>query len=426
MTDDALRLYREQLAKLLASVQAGERDLAGIHAKLSDELIAKLRALPENTNMRLDQLQAMFDEEFAKSFPKRVSIVRDNIEAGAKSGRKAARQTFRTVFGEEVQDAHVRSSAKALNEAVDRIAGRITVDGVGLTKRMRGVDREVAEGMAREVQDGIRQRKGILGAARKIERLDPRKAELPQYLQELETAARVGDQDEVGRLVKRYQARLLQLGEAQVDGTFVASKYSLKAPTRRFIQDIQKATGKGLDKVVQRYVKDKLAFRANVIARSESVEAMRRSYVAQAKGKPGVVCFQWTLSNRHESHEHGGSREDVCDILAHANSHGLGPGRYPAEHVPKLPHPGCLCAVHAVVDRKHFERAESERGQVPDDMRDRKSPDAIGWLKQNDAAAAKILGPTRHALLKDGRNVLTPTGAPALVRDLLGTRRAAE
>jgi hypothetical protein len=426
MADTPLSIYRARLAELLKSIEAGETELAGIHAKLSDEIIAKLHAMPANTNMDAARLKTLFDAEFAKTLPKRVRVLRGNIEAGAKAGPKAARQTFRAVLGDEVTASHVRSTAKALREAGERIAGRVTVDGVSLGRRMRRVDAEVAQEMAGAVQDGIRSRKGILGAARKIEKLDPRSAELPQYLQELEAAARAGKMDDVRALAKIYVKRIARMGEAQVDGTFLASKYSLKSATKKFVADMQTASGKGIDKVVARYVKDKLAFRANVIARSESVEAMRQSYVAQAAKKPGVYAFRWRLSGRHAAHDHGGSREDVCDILAAQNAYGLGPGRYPAAHVPKLPHPSCICTVTAELDRRHFERAESERGKVPDDLRDDKSPDAVGWLKQNDATAARILGPTRHALLKEGRNVLTPSGAPALVRDLLGHAKAAE
>lgn len=426
MTDDALKIFRAQLAELLKSVEVGELELQAIHTRLSQTIIEQLRALPDNQNLSTEQLQAMFDAEWAKSLPKRARILRTNIEAGAKAGPKAARQTFRTVLGEQVQDRHVRSNAKALAEASERISGRVTVDGVGLTKRLRRVDKEVAQEMAVEVQNGIRQRKGILGAARKIEALDQQPVSLPKYLRELEQAARLGKVDEVKALAKTYARRVSQLGEIQTDGTFVASKFSLRTATKKFVADIQKASAKGIDKIVKKYALDKAAYRANVIARSETVEAMRQSYVQQSKGKPGVIGYQWRLSNRHADHQHGGSREDVCDILSHQNAYGLGPGIYPAEHVPKLPHACCLCTCTMVMDRKHFERDEAERGQVPEEMRDHKSPGAIDWLKQNDAAAAKILGPTRHQLLREGVNVLQPNGAPKLVRELLGSRQAAE
>lgn len=424
MADKALTLYRAELQKLLAAIRRGELELEAAHAQLSADVLAKLR---ETTKVRRTtaELQELFDGEFAKSFPKRVSIVRKNIRAGADAGPAVGKQTFRTVLGDDVLDVHVRETAGAMSEAADRIAGRITVDKVGLTKRMRRVDREVSQEMAQQVQRGIRQKRGILGAARKIEKLDPRAVELPKYLQELEAAARAGDKGAVRDIAQGYAKRIAQLGEAQTDGTFLASKYSLKSATKKFVAEVQTASSKQLDAVVKRYIKEKLAYQANRIARSETVEAMRQSYVKQMAEKPGVVCFQWTLSNRHASALHGGSRMDVCDILANANAYGLGPGRYPAAHVPKLPHPNCLCTVHAVIDRQHFDRP-ADAGRVPEDMQDHESPDAAGWLKANPERARVILGPTRHALLERGVSVLEPSGQLKRVSTLVkgGGRKA--
>jgi hypothetical protein len=340
VADKALTLYRAELRKLLGKIRRGELDLAQAHAQLASDVLAKLR---EATKVRRStaELEQLFDAEFAKTFPKRVRIVRQSIRAGADAGPAAAEQTFRAVLGDEVLDAQVRATASAMSEAADRIAGRITVDKVGLTKRMRRVDREVSQQMAAEVQRGVQQQRGILGAARKIERIDPRAVELPKYLQELEAAARAGDAGELRQLAKSYAGRIAKLGEVQTDNTFLPSKYSLKSATKKFVREVQTASDKQLDDVVGRYVKDKLAFQANRIARSETVEAMRQSYVKQTADKPGVVCFQWTLSNRHASSLHGGSRMDVCDILANQNAYELGPGRYPAGAVPAMPHPNC-------------------------------------------------------------------------------------
>lgn len=421
MADTPISVYRKRLAELLRSIDQGNRDLQSIHAELSGSIIAQLRAQgASNTNAL--KLQQQFDREFEKSLPKRVRIVRERIEKGAEAGRSASRDTIRLKVGDKVERAHVRATKGALEEASERIAGHVTVDGKSLGRRMRGVDKEVAAEMAREVQNGIQQRNGILGAARKIERLDPRETALPKYLQELEQAARRGSIDEVKKLAASYTQRIAQLGEIQTDGTYKASKYSLRSATQKFVQKVQKTSADSIDGLVKKYIDDKLAWRANVIARSESVEAMRQSYVKQSANKPGVVAFDWKLSNRHEGHGHGGAKQDVCDILAHQNAYKLGPGRYPKDKVPSLPHPCCLCTPVAVFDETYFERAENDQGAVPPAMQDATSPGALAWLKQNEAAAAKILGPTRHNLLKQGVNVLDDTGRPLRVRDLLKPR----
>lgn len=426
MPPTPLQIYRARLAEVLASVAQGQRDLASIHAQVSVEIIEQIRRAGDNTNAL--ELARQFDEAFKKTAFKRLSITKTLIEKGAKAGPKASRATIRATFGEATTKAQVRASKKALTEASERISGRVTVDGVALSKRIRRVDREVTAEMAREVQAGIQQRKGILGAARKIEKLDPRETKLPKYLSDLELAAREGNLPEVKRLSKQYLKRVAALGEIQVDGTIVASKYSLRKATARFVADVQKASTGGLDKVVKKYVTERAAWRANVIARHETVNAFRQSYLAQTKNKPGVVAFKWNLSTRHAVHgKGGGTPHDECDLYAVQNAHGMGPGVYPKDQVPDAPHPMCLCSCVAVMDRKHFQRAENDQGTFPADMRDAVSPDALGWLRANPDQAAAILGPTRHTLLKQGVHVLDATGKPRLVRELLPRfSRAAE
>jgi hypothetical protein len=418
--DNPVKIYQRKLAELLASIDQGNADLASIHAELSAEIIASLRKLDTWKPVNVQRLQEQFDAAFAKSLPKRARIVRQRIEEGAVAGRRAAQQTIRAVHGDKVTEAHVRATAGSLREAGERIAGRVAVDGKSLAKRMVGVDREVAQEMAGAVQSAIREQRGIIGAAREIEKLDPRSVELPGYLRKLEEAARGGRTDAVKKLAKQYKARISRLGEAQTDGTFKASAYSLKAAAKRFVSDVQRAGVEDIDKIVKRYVQDKLAFRSARIARHETTESFRRSYIEQSRNKRGVHGFRWQLSpTRHVI-------PDECNVYASVNRFGLGPGVYPADHVPHTPHPLCICSTVAVFDRKTFDRENPE--EVPDDMRDTKSPGVLDWYKQNDAAARAILGKTRHELFRQGIRVFDDGGKPLRVRDVLASigRTAAE
>jgi hypothetical protein len=58
-------------------------------------------------------------------------------------------------------------------------------------------------------------------------------------------------------------------------------------------------------------------------------------------------------------------------------------------------------------------------------MQDHDSPDAAGWLAANPDKARAILGPTRHALLEKGQQVLEPTGQIKRVSSLLTRSRKA-
>ena len=61
---------------------------------------------------------------------------------------------------------------------------------------------------------------------------------------------------------------------------------------------------------------------------------------------PVVGDVRWTLSGRHSGLS---SSPDVCNILAEADYYGLGAGIYPANYVPSLAHPRCLCSIEKLL-----------------------------------------------------------------------------
>lgn len=423
MSGKATKIYRENLAATLAEAKAGEGRLAELYQETANRV--RLTIVTRGETISAADLAAEIDEAFQSTLMRRVRTIKTSIEHAAKQGPKAARATFRATYERSTTTAQVRTSRKALEEAAERIAGRVTVDGVSLSKRVRKWDRELGAEMAREVQGGIRSKQGILSIAKKIEKIDDGyDAKLPQYLQEVEELARQGKLKELRGVTKAYAARARRtLGEMQANGTLKASKYSLRSATQKYLRDIAKAGPEGVDRVVKEYVTERAAYQARLIARHESVQAFRRSYIEQTKGRPGVIGYKWSISpTRHPV-------PDECDILAEANQHGLGPGVFPADKVPQHPHPHCLCSCSAVMDKQHFDRPASQRVGVPDDMRDTESPDAIGWMINNAGKAERIVGPTRWVAFKQGIDVLDHEGRPRLVRDILpemARRQAAE
>lgn len=408
-------IYRAAQAAALHEAVSAEAGLQQALDESAAEIRTKLRADPDNANA----VRPTVKEALRKTSFKRRRLIAEVIEKASAKGPKAARKTLRQAFGADVTRAQVRTSAKALREGADRIAGRVTVDHVSLSQRIRDVDAELGNEMALQIERGIKTRKGILQIARKIEKLDNVTEGLPKYLQEVESLARRGA-PELKATAKAYLKRANKLlGTLQADGTRKASAYSIRSPTQKFLRDIQKAGADDVDALVKDYIQKRGAWRANLIARNEAVDAMHESYVNNAKGKPGVYAFRWNLSSG------GHHRPDVCDLLANQNACGLGPGVYTADKLPGRPHCGCLCAVVACVDSRAFERQEGGPAAL-EEAADHHSPNAAGWLRQNHGAAAAILGPTRHELFKQGVNVLDAGGRPMLVRDLLGVRNAAE
>jgi len=335
------------------------------------------------------------------------------IEGAAKAAEKGGIKLGSTVDERAFSAAQVDATAETTKAASARIAKRVKVPSTTqLSKRIRKWDRELGGRVAREVERGIRQHDGILEAAKKIVKVDRVTERLPQYIEELESAARLGDGDAVRALSKKYAAQVRKrLGAIAADGSRSASPFSLRGPTQRLIQGLRKAQGKDVDAVVETYIKERGLWRARVIARTETVRAFRSSYVEHAAQRPGVVAIQWRLSNRH-------SIADECELYASQNLYDLGPGGYPPDAIPES-HPNCLCTTTAVIDDKHFRRDTPEGKKLPKPWIDKKSPDGLGWLKKNPDKARAILGPTRHEMLKRGVNVLDKGGKPKPVGTLL-------
>jgi hypothetical protein len=416
---DENEIYQAKLARVMAQARRGEGKLASLYRETS----RKVRDAVRGDKLSATQLQERVQAAFESTLFARVRIIRGVIEIGADEGPSAARKTFRAVYGDDVTSTQLRGDATALEEAADRIAGRVTPDRVSLSKRVRKWDRTIGDELAREVGTAIKTRRGILDAAEKIQQADTYQAKLPGYLEDVERLARGGSTPELRKVVKSNLSKVRRaLGEIQPDGSRIASKFSLRSASQKFLRDIDKAAETDIDGIVASYVEQRAAYQSRLIARHETVEAFRRSYVEQTSSKPGCIGHKWTLSNRHVV-------PDECDLFANQNAYGLGPGVYPEGKLPSR-HPNCLCTLTAVLDRRHFDRPASQRSGVPSDMRDDESPDAIGWMINNQGISERIVGPTRWAAFKiGGVDILDGDGRPRLVRDVLpdmARRQAAE
>ena len=80
----------------------------------------------------------------------------------------------------------------------------------------------------------------------------------------------------------------------------------------------------------------KIAYDARRIARTEVAHAYHEADRVISQRSPVVKALQWNLSHRHP-------KPDECDVYEKHDFHGMGPGVYPPEYLPPLPHPHCLC-----------------------------------------------------------------------------------
>ncbi len=130
--------------------------------------------------------------------------------------------------------------------------------------------------------------------------------ELPGYVQELADAARKGRVAGVASpfegAVKRWQGQVNRLGQG---ATREAGEYTIRSATQQLVKDLRKAKPEAVDKIVDRWVLEKARYQARVVARTESVQALRDSQVASAREQPWCHGIRWTLSPNHP-------KADVC------------------------------------------------------------------------------------------------------------------
>jgi hypothetical protein len=107
----------------------------------------------------------------------------------------------------------------------------------------------------------------------------------------------------------------------------------LSKEMQKFIQDL---APEDAQRAIQQYIKKKLDYNATRVARTEIQRAYRTSYLDQAKKLPFVKGVKW---NRSRTEYYCA----ICENLATADLYGLGPGVYPADKAPKIPHPHCRC-----------------------------------------------------------------------------------
>lgn len=79
-----------------------------------------------------------------------------------------------------------------------------------------------------------------------------------------------------------------------------------------------------------------VAAKAQLIARTEPMNAEWEAHMQAAADSPVVRAIHWELSSRHP-------HTDACDILAEGDWYGLGAGVYDPRMVPPRPHPRCIC-----------------------------------------------------------------------------------
>jgi hypothetical protein len=82
-------------------------------------------------------------------------------------------------------------------------------------------------------------------------------------------------------------------------------------------------------------------YAANRLGRTELHNAFHETSRESYKQQPWVEGVQWNISGSHPL-------DDECDEFSSQDDFDLGPGVFPKDEVPDVPHPQCLCYITAV------------------------------------------------------------------------------
>lgn len=135
-------------------------------------------------------------------------------------------------------------------------------------------------------------------------------------------------------------------------------------------------------------VEEKSRYVAERVARTESARAWAEGFIERYADDEDVAAFKWHLSSRHPHY-------DICDLYAHADLWGLGPGIFPKDKTPMLPvHPHCLCWLSPV-----FKEEVEKR---PHDMMQKGGQQYIDRL--SETRKKQLLGVAGYAKYRQGKD----------------------
>jgi hypothetical protein len=90
------------------------------------------------------------------------------------------------------------------------------------------------------------------------------------------------------------------------------------------------------------------------IAVTEIHSARREAEYLHFVADPLIYAVKWSLAPDRGTH---GGEADICDVLATADAYGMGPGVFPLDRVPPIPHPEDRC------ERDPLERSVKHAGR---------------------------------------------------------------
>lgn len=159
--------------------------------------------------------------------------------------------------------------------------------------------------------------------------------DIPEFMKKLAEIGRLTDYK--GREFRKTLRDVeRQLKRVNVQG--------MKIAYGKIKEAIETGNEKKINKAVYVATQERTRYFARRIARTELARAYGDGAMAKWENDEDCVAFQWKLSTGHPFC-------DICDLYAHADLYGMGPGIFPKDKVPRLPvHPNCMCHLRPIME----------------------------------------------------------------------------
>ena len=206
--------------------------------------------------------------------------------------------------------------------------------------------------------------------------------DIPEFMKKLSEIGKLTDyKGQTFRKTLRDVER--QLKRVNVQG--------MKIAYRKVKEAIETGNEKKINKAVYVATQERTRYFARRIARTELARAYGDGAMAKWENDEDCVAFQWKLSTGHPFC-------DICDLYAHADLYGMGPGIFPKDKVPRLPvHPNCMCHLRPVMSGSKLLKSETPKARIEEGGRE--------WFaKQSLPNRQRILGVYGEKNVKAGQS----------------------
>ena len=210
-----------------------------------------------------------------------------------------------------------------------------------LSSDLHNTSKWVMRDVLKQLRTSVQKGDSVVKLANKLLKIDLTKVNIPNYIKEIERAARAALQNPADyrffkRVLKKHERYIENLTRAGEPGF---QHLGIRRATKRFIEDIKKANIQNIDSVLNKWASSKALNQQKVTARTEINNAYHEYNFEYAKQADHIIGIRVFLSQSHPE-------DDECDPFAREYLFATDGTDIP---LPSY-HPNCMCGFEYIID----------------------------------------------------------------------------